>query len=116
MQQQLQQGSGSGDNDQSWQTYKVGGEQELAMQQQPQQPQHQVSDYVDDIDDQSWQKYKVGGEQQRSTSAGRRRGSSVGKTGERKSKMFGREPRNKPININSEREKLKSVKQMPFAD
>ena len=63
--------------------------------------------------DQSWLKYKVGGESRREEQ--QRRGSSVGRDdrGERKSKMFGREPRNKSGN---DRQNVKSVKQMPFTD
>jgi len=66
--------------------------------------------------DQSWLKFKVGDgnrdkAEQRSASAGR----SVSSSKRRGSKMFGREPRNRPGGMN-DREKLRSVKQMPFTD
>jgi len=87
-----------------WRKYQVKGNKKRGSQQQQRS-----------IDDQSgWSMYEVGGsnqqQEQRSASVGRKGGRSV--SAERKSKMFGREPRNKQgIERN-----VRSVKQMPYTD
>ena len=100
---------GKGNREESRRSHK---EQQLLQHEQSQEhSQQQPIKLVPQMqpasgDDQSWLKYKVN-KGQRSVSAGRSMGGD-----ERKSKMFGREPRNKHGNERN----VRSVKQMPFTD